>query len=114
MDILTAAGLNGTDHVPERYTPPIAVVSYGSPMIETGAVIGSHTVRLEATVVVAKGSNSKEMDSFDADITAALLALSENGWAVDRIDEPIMVSSGTATYLAATISMNADVFIIKD
>lgn len=112
-DLLTDAGLRGTDTAGRNWTPPYSLVSWGSPVLETGSTFGSHIVRLDVAVVVKPGSNSVSADALDADLNKAIFALVDGGWTIDRVEEPFLLENQNGA-LAIELSISAEIKLIKE
>lgn len=93
------------DHVPERFTPPAALIVHGSPLIEAGTTFGARLLRFEVWVVSSLGANARMTDDLDTLLDATLDALTADSWTVERVSQPFAYTVGGGTYLAATITV---------
>lgn len=102
---LEAAGIPAKDHLPERITPPVAVLTAGDPWLEPANLYGHHTVRWVVTVVVPTGTNEHTAAQLDQLTTAALPAMVDAGpgWDV-TVGRPYPLTAGGATYLAVDLA----------
>lgn len=104
--LLTAGGLKALDHLPNRFTPPVALVTAGSPWVSNGETFGTFELRYTVTLVAPPSVNDVTTDALDALVADALVALHEApDWGVDRVDEPHMLVANGAEYLAASLSV---------
>lgn len=108
---LQQAGLRVLDYVPERITPPIVILTAGSPYLTHSAVVRSeYSMGLEATLVASKATNKVETENLDALIEAFLFALP--GYAkMDSVGTPFDLSANNANYLAATVNLQIEITI---
>lgn len=105
-----AAALNGIDldvheYMPERMSPPCALLTTGSPWVEDGEQFGSFTVRYQVTIVAGTATNEVVTDRLDEHMAAAIVALDEADFGIARVDEPYGLQANNATYVAANISL---------
>lgn len=105
-DQLTAAGLPGYAHVPERITPPAAVVLPGAPYVDGEDVTqcGTYRVRLRVSVLAGRGTNAAAADAMDRHIVTAVQALDVDH-DVKAVAEPVEVELNGATYLGTVITI---------
>lgn len=102
--VLTAAGLNAVYSIPDRITPPVAVIMPGSPYVEDGTTYTNNLIRLVVRVITNAASNEVMADDLDAAISSALIALSPDQWNVS-VSEPFALVVGTAEFPAADITI---------
>lgn len=109
---LTQAGLPAFDHLPERLSPPCAVVAAAEPYLtKEGAPFGSVRIRLEVRLVTRPGANDQVTTDLDAQIETAFKALSNTTWAVEDVSQPYSLIVGQASFLAATLTINDDITV---
>ena len=55
---LTAAGLNVTETIPDRVTPPVVIINSGSPYLTVASVGSEYLLNLELVLVAATATNA--------------------------------------------------------
>lgn len=103
-DTLTAAGLNAVDTIPERITPPVAVIMPGSPYVEDGTTFTNTLIRLVVRVITANATNETMANQLDDAIADTLIALKADQWNVS-VDEPFVLAVQNAEFPAADITI---------
>ena len=100
---LEGAGLKTVSYIPERISPPIVLISAGSPYVEEqNTQFNTFLVRLELTIVAGTATNAVATDNLDGLIEQAIVCL--GGWTVE-VSQPFMLSANNANYLAARITI---------
>lgn len=109
---LAGLGIQVFEFLPERLSPPSAMVAAGSPYIEGGDGLAfcELRVRHEITLVVRPGANSVETDALDELLTKAIAAVK----GLERVDQPVMLSSNNANYLAVKMTVLHEVHIEQE
>lgn len=102
---LVTGDLRVVDHLPERIVPPLALLAAGSPYVEAGDTYGSYTVRFTVVLVASQATNQVATTELDEAVTAALVALDNGNWAIERVDQPTMMQSSNTHYLSTTIDV---------
>lgn len=102
---LAAAGLPAADHLPERPTPPIALVVPGTPYLEAGNAYGTYQVRLTVLLMAATATNEVATRRLDAMAAAVVVALAGTEFGVERVDQPNQIQVNNATYLGLTLDV---------
>lgn len=103
--VLEAAGVRTHGFLPERIVPPLALLAAGSPYVEDGDTYGSYTVRFTVVLVASQATNQVATKELDEAVTAALVALDNGNWAIERVDQPTMMQSSNTHYLSTTIDV---------
>lgn len=111
---LATADLPVQTHLPERIVPPLAVLAAGSPYVERGDRFGSFRVRFTAILVCATGPNEVTTAALDETVTAALVALDDSEFDLERVDQPMMLAHGNSHYLSAQVDLVRTVTGIDD
>ena len=101
--------LKAVEYLPERLSPPIALVSAGEPYIEQGLTNCLFKVTLEVTLVAAKAVNEKATNALDEMIESAILATGD--WFIDSINAPFILEANNAQYLACKVRLNQEIEI---
>lgn len=112
--VLETAGVRTHGFLPERIVPPLALLAAGSPYLEEGDTYGSYKVRFTIVLVASQATNEVATKELDDAVTAAVVALDNARWAVERVDQPTMMASGNAHYLSTTIDVLRKVDGIED
>ena len=102
---LVTGDLRVVDHLPERIVPPLALLAAGSPYVEAGDTFGSYVVRFTVVLVASQATNQVATTELDEAVTAALVALDNGNWAIERVDQPTMMQSSNTHYLSTTIDV---------
>lgn len=107
---LTAAGFRAADHIPDRITPPMALVLPADEYLTPGDVFdGSEWVLGLVVVLLAEpGDNRSTTEALDRMLTGAIGATA-GGWDVQPIKRPYIATVGAANYLAADIELSTTV-----
>lgn len=107
--IKTATGLTSYDYNPARLNVPSAVVMPGTPYVTDGDVFGSINVSYTVDLIMGTAANSVTAQGLDDQIENALVALINAGYGVDNVSAPYAVDINNGTYLAATLTVNANI-----
>jgi len=102
-DDLAAAGLNVSEYVPERITPPIVIVNAASPYLQT-AEFGEYTLGLELVLVSSTATNKKATENLDQLIEDVINAIKPLTYArLTSVNQPYNLQTNNAEYLATNI-----------
>lgn len=102
--ILEDAGIRTSAVVPERITPPLAVISPASDWVQSGDTYGSFRVAFDVTIIVQTAANATVSSNLDDAIDAAIQAITEaSGFYVGSVDAPQFI--GTADFLSASMTV---------
>ncbi|MGC5584149.1 hypothetical protein [Ornithinimicrobium sp. W1665] len=102
------------DHLPERITPPVAIIAAGSPYVEAGETFGSWSVRFTVVLVASQGTNQTATRQLDHVVAATAVALDQGAWDVERIDQPTMLGHAGTHFLSTTVDVARTVDTITD
>lgn len=104
--VLEAAQIRTETHLPERVTPPLAIIGAGSPYVEPGDTFGTFAVRFTIFLVAARAANETATDELDAMVLKAVDAImGAGGWGVARVDQPSMLEANGAHYLSTAMDV---------
>lgn len=94
--------------MPDRFTPPIAILVPGSPYVESGSEFGSYLVRHRVVVIAGIGEAAPTAQRLDALIeqTAAEI-FDASGFYLESIDQPTLYVHGQSTYLSCVVNVSA-------
>ena len=112
--VLETAGVRTHGFLPERIVPPLALLAAGSPYVEAGDTFGSYVVRFTVVLVASQATNQVATTELDEAVTAALVALDNGKWDVERVDQPTMMQSSNTHYLSTTIDVLRKVEAVED
>lgn len=102
--VLTAAGVNASDSMPDRITPPVAVIKAGDPYLDEGKTFTDTAINLTIQVIASNGTNAVMQDALDDAICAVVTALKADQWTV-KVGAPYALQTGTAEYPAVDIGI---------
>lgn len=102
-DALTEAGINAFDYIPERISPPVAIVSAGDPYIEQGQTYCDFTVRLAITLVAGTATNKTVTAALDSLIETAVNVTGD--WLIESVGQPFTFAANNAEYLAVRVTI---------
>lgn len=104
--LLEEAGLRAFSEVPERVTPPLAVLVPSADWIESGETFGSFILSFDVEIIAPTGSNVKVSEYIDEQVETALTAITEAaGFYASSVGQPQAVDINGAVYLGATITV---------
>lgn len=107
--ISTATSLTTHDFLPGRLAVPCAVVMPSSPYISDGDVFGSFQASFTVDLVMGQAANKVSANGLDNQIENALVGLVNAGYSVESVSQPYSMEVNNATYLAATLTVNATI-----
>ena len=104
---LDTAGLNVLDYVPGRITPPIVVITNGSPYISSGTLGGEYLLALDCVAIAARADNETATEELDGLLASLLTAVEGLQYAVlTGVGQPYTLTANNTEYLAANVSVN--------
>lgn len=104
--LLTNAGFNVSAFVPERITPPVAVIEPSSDWVASGEVFGSYRVGFDVTMITQTATNAKASDEIDTMVDDVLEAIGGGaGFYCGAIGAPQSVQANNAEYLGVTFTV---------
>lgn len=104
---LQTAGLDVLDYVPGRVTPPIVVITSGSPYLESSTLGGEYQLNLECVCVAMTADNEQASESLDELISNLVNAIEPLEYVqFTGIGSPYSLNANNAEYLAANASVN--------
>jgi hypothetical protein len=106
LAVFTAAGIRGVEVVPERITPPLAVLEPSSDWVASGDVYGAFRVGFDVTLIVQTAANATVSKALDDMVDSALAAVSEAaGFYVAAVSGPQLLTVQNAEFLTATLTV---------
>lgn len=108
--VITAAGFRVSEYVPERITPPVVIISNGSPYLVPASIGSEYLMNLEITLVAATASNkqaTEKLDEMVADVINALPAYAR----LASVAQPHILTTNNAEYLATDLMLDLRITI---
>lgn len=107
---LTNAGLDVLDYVPERITPPIVIITAGSPYLTAETVGNEYRLALNLTLVAATATNEEATEALDELIANTVSALSTMGYVILKsVNTPYRLAANNAEYLASDLNLDLSI-----
>lgn len=107
---LTNAGLEVLDYVPERITPPILIITAGSPYLVTETVGNEYRLGLNVTLVASTATNEEATADLDQLIADTVSAISTLGYVVLKtVNPPYRLAANNAEYLASDLNLDLSI-----
>jgi hypothetical protein len=104
--ILEGAGIRTSATVPERITPPLAVLEPSSDWVQSGDVYGSFRVGFDVTLIVQTAANATVSNNLDDLVDDAIEAIADaNGFYVGSVGAPSLLSVQNAEFLTASMTV---------
>lgn len=107
---LTAAGLKVMEYVPERFVPPIVIVTADTPYVLGASIDREYDLQLQLVAVAATATNKNATEALDGLIEALMNALPAYT-AFKSVGQPYALQANSAEYLAANLSINLQITI---
>lgn len=103
---LVAAGLSveTVAFIPERITPPVAIVRPGSTYISPLTLGGEWRLGIEIDLIAATAGNEMVEENLDA-LICDLIAALPNYATLSNVSAPTGLTTGNAEYLSATATL---------
>jgi hypothetical protein len=106
VNVLTSAGIRSSEVVPERITPPLAVLEPAGDWITSGATFGEYRLGFDVTVIVQTAANAKVSKAMDDAVDAVLAAIATaQGFYVGSASAPTLLSVQNAEFLSTTLTV---------
>jgi len=106
LNVLTSAGIRASSVVPERITPPIAVIEPSADWVTGGDTFGAYRLGFDVTVIVKTAANATVSTTLDDAIDAVLGAISgAQGFYVGSVGAPSLLAVQNAEFLSATLTV---------
>lgn len=105
-DLISEAGVTCSSFVPERVTPPLAIVSPSANWIESGESFGEFRVSFDTTLVAQMGSNAKVTEAVDELLETVLTAVqAASGFYAPSVGAPQVLAVNNAEYLSVQMTI---------
>jgi hypothetical protein len=107
---LQTAGLDVLDYVPERITPPIVIITSGSPYLVAETVGNEYRLGLNLTLVASTATNEEATEALDQLIADTVNAVSTLGYVVLKtVNPPFRLAANNAEYLASELNLDLSI-----
>lgn len=102
---LKDAGLTAFPNLPDRITPPVAVVQAGSPFMESGDSFGEFKTRWEITLIVPSGANAVATEKLYDLLEDSIVALVNTKHSIAEVSKPYALEANNAVYVAVDLKV---------
>jgi hypothetical protein len=107
---LTNAGLDVLDYVPERITPPIVIITAGSPYLVAETVGREYRLGLNLTLVASTATNEEATEALDELIADTVSAITSLGYVILKtVNPPYRLAANNAEYLASDLNLDLSI-----
>lgn len=107
---LQNAGLDVLDYVPERVTPPIVIVTAGSPYLIPETVGREYRLALNLTLVASTATNEEATEALDELISQTVMALDTMGYVILKtVNTPYRLQANNAEYMATDLNLELSI-----
>jgi hypothetical protein len=107
---LTTAGLDVLDYVPERITPPIVIITAGSPYLVAETVGREYRLGLNLTLVASTATNEEATEALDELIADTVSAITSIGYVILKtVNPPYRLAANNAEYLASDLNLDLSI-----
>lgn len=104
--LLNDAGFNVSAFVPERITPPIAVMEPAGDWIVSGDTFGAFRIGFDVTLITQTASNAKATDEIDQMVDDILDAIAgAAGFYCGSVNAPTSLQANNAEYLSVALTV---------
>lgn len=106
LALLEVAGIRAFAEVPERPTPPLAVIVPSDEWIVSGEAYGEFVISFDIEIIASPGTNLVISREIDDAVELALTTINgADGFYCSSVGSPAGVEINGAVYLGATISV---------
>ena len=105
----TAVGYTVLPYLPERLAPPAGFVIPGGPYLEPGITFGAFLIRFECHLAFQGVNNESASTSVDSSVEDAIVAVINDGWAVESVSEPFEVTLGGTSFLVVQLQVTREI-----
>jgi hypothetical protein len=107
---LQNAGIEILDYVPERITPPIVIITAGSPYLVPETISKEYRLGLTLTLVSGTATNEQATEDLDALIAQTLNALAPLGYvAIRQVNPSYRLAANSGEYYAADLNLDLSI-----
>ncbi len=105
--LLTDAGMQAVSFLPERPTPPLAIVTPGQPYLQRADQFEQFKVGLSVLLLTRTAANEVASDELDEMIATLTVAVFEtDGYRLARVDAPNQFQVNNAQYLGCVADVS--------
>ena len=98
------------DYVPERITPPIVIITSGSPYLVAETVGREFRLGLNLTLVASTATNEEATEALDELIADTVTAVTSLGYVILKtVNPPYRLSANNAEYLASDLNLDLSI-----
>lgn len=104
--LIEGAGVSCVEFVPERITPPIAIMEPTSEWIASGETYGEWRIGFDVTLITQTASNGKATNKLDEMVEDVLNAVNDAaGFYTQSVSSPAVVAANNAEYLSVALTI---------
>lgn len=104
--LIENAGVRCVDYIPERITPPIAVMEPTSEWIASSETYGEWRIGYDVTIVTQTASNSKATNTLDGMVEDVLTEVAgATGFYAGSVSAPNVLAVNNAEYLSVALTI---------
>ncbi len=104
--LIEDAGVTCLEYIPERVTPPIAIMEPTSDWVVSGETYGEYRIGYDVTLVTQTASNNKATGDLDTMVDDVLAAVAEApGFYCGSVSSPTVLAVNNAEYLSAAMTI---------
>jgi hypothetical protein len=104
--LIEGAGVTCKEFIPERVTPPIAVMEPSSEWIASGDSYGEWRIAFDVTLVTRTASNRIATDNLDQMVEDVLTAVTNaTGFYAGSVSSPQVLSVNNAEFLSVALTI---------
>lgn len=104
--LIEGAGITCMEFIPERITPPIAVMEPTSEWIASGEAFGEFRIGFDVTLVTQTASNRISTDNLDQMVEDVLTAVADTaGFYSTSVSAPAVLAVNNAEYLSVAVTI---------
>jgi hypothetical protein len=104
--LIEGAGITCLEYIPERITPPIAVMEPTSEWIASGENFGEFRIGFDVTLVTQTASNNKATGDLDTMVEDVLAEVADTaGFYASSVTAPTVLAVNNAEYLSVAVTI---------
>lgn len=104
--LFDTAGFNVSAFVPDRITPPLAIIAPAGDWVVSGDTFGLFRIGFDVTLVTQTASNAKVTDELDQMVDDAIAAVTNaTGFYCGSVASPSYLSAQNAEFLSTSMTV---------
>lgn len=104
--LIEGAGVTCLEYIPERVTPPIAIMEPTSEWVASGEAFGEYRIGYDVTLVTQTASNNKATTDLDTMVEDVLNAVADTaGFYSTSVSAPAVLAVNNAEYLSVAVTI---------